>query len=457
MSNSLKFVTMFALLVIILSSGLAQGSPNVQLLAQVNDYHSVGYNDCWGYTAPDGREYALLGVLDGTSIIDITDAPSVVEVAFIPSSFSPWKDIKTYRHYAYVVTEASSGALQVIDLSMLPNSASLVGTFPQFAPSHNISIDTANAMLYAEGSSSEPVRAISLADPLNPVQVSSFGNPSGIRSHDIYARDHIAYVSEGLNRTVGIFDVSAPDSPTLLKRFTIPAGGHVHNAWLSDDGNYLMTTEETVGRTVKLWDITNLGSISMTDEYLALPNLELAHNTHIKGEYAYISHYKDGLRIVDISDPDNIFEVGYYDTFPGSGGIFGGAWGAFPFFASGKVLISDRASGLFVVYFAGAQTGVGSSSELPNKFAVSPNYPNPFNPTTTINYQLSEATTVRLTIYNVLGQKIRTLVDQALGSGFHKAIWDGRSDSGLSVVSGTYIYRFEAGSFIDTNKMLLLK
>ena len=124
MSNSLKFVTLFALLVIIASSGLAQGSPNVQLLAQVDDYHSVGYNDCWGYTAPDGREYALLAVRNGTSIIDITDAPSVVEVTFIPSSFSTWKDIKTYRHYAYVVTEASSGALQVASAGLSSASAS---------------------------------------------------------------------------------------------------------------------------------------------------------------------------------------------------------------------------------------------------------------------------------------------------------------------------------------------
>ena len=453
MSDSLKLVALLSLLVIITSSGLGQGSPNAQLLAQVDDYHSVGYNDCWGYTAPDGREYALLGVRNGTSIIDITDGPSVVEVTFIPSSFSTWKDIKTYSHYAYVVTEASSGALQIIDLSNLPDSASLVGTFPQFAPSHNISIDTANAMLYAEGSSSQPVRAISLADPLNPVQVSSFGIPS----HDIYARDNIAYVSEGSNHTVGIFDLSTPDTPTLLKRFGIPTNGYVHNAWLSDDGNYLMTTEETAGKTVKLWNISNRDSIGLSDEYLALPNLEIGHNTHIKGDYAYISHYKDGLRIVDISDPDSIFEVGYYDTFPGSGGIFDGAWGAFPFFASGKVLISDRSSGLFVVYFAEAQTSVGSSNRLPNKFAVSPNYPNPFNPTTTINYQLSEATIVRLTIYNVLGQKIRALVDQALDAGFHKAIWDGRNDFGMPVVSGTYISRFEVGSFIDTNKMLLLK
>ncbi|MDP7529650.1 MAG: hypothetical protein QGH61_09990, partial [Candidatus Marinimicrobia bacterium] len=64
----------------------AQNSPNVPLLAHVNDYPSVGYNDCWGYTAPDGREYAFLGVRNGTSILDITDTDNVYEVTFISSA-----------------------------------------------------------------------------------------------------------------------------------------------------------------------------------------------------------------------------------------------------------------------------------------------------------------------------------------------------------------------------------
>ena len=103
----------------------AQNSPNVPLLVQVNQYPGVGYNDCWGYTAPDGREYALLGVRNGTSIIDITDTENVYEVTFIPSATSTWKDIKTYQHYAYTVTEAAGG-LQIIDLSNLPASAELI-------------------------------------------------------------------------------------------------------------------------------------------------------------------------------------------------------------------------------------------------------------------------------------------------------------------------------------------
>ena len=238
-------------LIVILGIGFSsfhvygQGSPNVILLDQLDQY-PVGYNDCWGYTQ-GGREYALLGVINGTSIIDITNSGSATEITFISSPSSTWKDIKTYQNYAYVVTE-SSGGMQIIDLSDLPNSATLVNTYTGFSTSHNIYIDEPNAMLYAEGSGAQPIRAISLADPVNPVQLSSFG----ISSHDIYARDNIVYVSEGGNGSIGIFDLSIPASPTMISRFQIPNAGFVHNAWLTDDGNYLMTTEETTNKTVKL-------------------------------------------------------------------------------------------------------------------------------------------------------------------------------------------------------------
>jgi choice-of-anchor B domain-containing protein len=349
---------------------IAQTSQELQLLATFNPYPAVGYNDCWGYTAPDRNEYALLGVQNGTSIVNISDPLNLSEVAFIPGPSSLWKDIKTYLHYAYVVNE-SSGGLQIIDLSNLPTSATLVNTYTGFSTSHNIHIDEANAMLYAEGGLSEPVRALSLIDPVNPVQVSSFGT----ECHDIYSRDNIVYVSEGNSGSVGIFDLSVPASPNLITRINIPNSGYVHNAWLSDDGNYLMSTEETPGKTIKLWDIHDLNQITLTDEYLGPSGL--AHNTHIKGNYAYISHYADGLRVVDISDPNNIFEVGYYDTYSPPSSSFEGAWGAWPFFSSGKLIISDISTGLHVVYFAGAADADALDPNPPSNFQAYSDFSNP--------------------------------------------------------------------------------
>jgi len=93
----------------------------------------------------------------------------------------------------------------------------------------------------------------------------------------------------------------------------------------------------------------------------------------------------------------------------------------------------------------------------PEKFTLSQNYPNPFNPVTTINYSLSEPQIVQLTIFNVLGQKIRTLVDKRMPIGNYTISWDGTADTGDMVSTGIYIVKMKAGSFVQTKKMTLLK
>lgn len=532
-----------------ISLARAQGTPNVPLIKQLNQHAGSGYNDCWGYTASDGREYALLGVRNGTAIIDITNSNSVAEVDFITSATSLWKDIKTYSHYAYVVTEASGG-MQIIDLSDLPNSATLVTAYMGFSRMHNIYIDEDNAMLYASpGSAADPCIALSLADPVAPVEVSTFG----VHNHDAFARDNIVFLSEGTDGTVGIFDLATPATPAFVQRFSIPSPGYVHNAWLSEDGNFLMTTEETVGKTIKYWDISNLSNVTLRDEVLAPGGI--AHNAHIKGNYAYVSHYDSGMRIYDLSNPDDLVEVGYYDTFQD--------WGAFPFFASGKVLISDMNNGLYVVYFAEASdadpddpmnaedfevfsdastptsnelswsdpfqyvnldsltgftieifrdgaflasvaAGIGTYTDnglingqdyeyqlfvkdlndslsygsilvtetaggfvldlgddglsaIPGKARLHQNYPNPFNPTTTIQYELAAASRVILSVYDLLGQEVNTLVSGTRGPGVHAATWDGTNQNGRKVSSGLYLYRLEVGGLVQTRKLLLAK
>lgn len=104
-----------------------------------------------------------------------------------------------------------------------------------------------------------------------------------------------------------------------------------------------------------------------------------------------------------------------------------------------------------------AITGMDQLQELPQIFNVSLNYPNPFNPTTTIKYQLPKQSDVKLVIYNLLGQKVRTLINGQVEAGYHTAVWDGRNDKGMQAASGVYIYRFEAGDYVKTMKMMLLK
>lgn len=98
-----------------------------------------------------------------------------------------------------------------------------------------------------------------------------------------------------------------------------------------------------------------------------------------------------------------------------------------------------------------------SEPELPDAFAVGQNFPNPFNPETTIAYALPQASDVRLVIYSALGQEVRTLIHGVRPAGFHRIVWDSRDNMGRQVSSGIYLYRLVAGEFLDTRKMLILK
>lgn len=101
--------------------------------------------------------------------------------------------------------------------------------------------------------------------------------------------------------------------------------------------------------------------------------------------------------------------------------------------------------------------GVGASGTLPTEFAVNQNYPNPFNPSTEIAFSLPASSKVQISIYNLLGQSVRTLVDEQMPAGNHTVTWDGRNSSGGTVASGVYFYRVATQFGAETKKMLMLK
>ncbi len=94
---------------------------------------------------------------------------------------------------------------------------------------------------------------------------------------------------------------------------------------------------------------------------------------------------------------------------------------------------------------------------LPQEFSLSQNHPNPFNPSTVIDFALPTRTNVSINIYNVLGQKIKTLVNKEYNAGYYKETWDGTVENGASAASGIYFYKIDAGEYTATKKMILLK
>jgi len=98
-----------------------------------------------------------------------------------------------------------------------------------------------------------------------------------------------------------------------------------------------------------------------------------------------------------------------------------------------------------------------NENNIPVTYNLSQNFPNPFNPETTIKYQLPQASDVKITIYNTMGQKVKELVNKHTQAGYHNVVWDGKSNQGTQVSSGIYFYQINAGDFNKTMKLLLLK
>ncbi len=129
-----------------------------------------------------------------------------------------------------------------------------------------------------------------------------------------------------------------------------------------------------------------------------------------------------------------------------------------PALTSGKLRLVGRAADTLFLYEFDQLVDVPQSSQpLPESFELSQNYPNPFNPTTTISYSLPRRSNVTIEIFNLLGQRIRTLVDESQSSGPHRVDWDGRDAAGKTVSSGVYLYRLKAGESVQSKKMILLK
>ncbi|THH41538.1 choice-of-anchor B family protein [Neolewinella litorea] len=320
----------------------------------------VNVNDIWGYVAPDGTEYALMGLDTGIAVISLAepDAPVVIDVTSQPTSI--WRDIKSYRGFAYATADQGSYGLTVIDLRELPEKISYqpytyeVPGYPgTFSRAHNLYIDTLSGLLFTAGGDRNindgGVLIFDLKE--NPAEPRLIAQGPPVYAHDVYVQDDIMYASEIYLGELGIYNISDLANITKLGSTQTPYR-FTHNAWSNQDGTVVYTTDEVANASVAAFDLTDYNDIELLDEYRPLTSLNtrtIPHNVHFINDYLSISYYTDGLRVVDASDPTNLIEVANYDTYDGPDGGFNGDWGAYPFLPSGLTLVSDRQSGLFVV------------------------------------------------------------------------------------------------------------
>lgn len=465
--SSRSLLTVFAVLLSVLflnpgSVNAQLGHSNMSLLASKNDHPGTGgnlYSALWGYVAPNGREYAILGCYNGTAFYDITDSANIVEVGFIPGPNNNWREMKVFSNYCYVVSEASNSKIQIINLANLPNSVSLVGTSNMASHSSTHSISQDGPYLYLHGCNNSFGQGVTVVDLTNPTAPVKRGGWNTHYVHDSRVRNDTIYACNIYDPpgTITVINATNKDNLTTITSWVNNPNPFPHNAALTAGRTYIYTTDETStppGK-LKVWNISNLSNVTFVTNWqpTGITN-SIVHNVEIYGNYALVAHYTAGIRLLNISNPVAPIEVAWYDTYPSNNNnTFNGCWGVY-MFPSGKIIGSDRQTGLYVVKPTIPLVGINDPvNNVPDKFELKQNYPNPFNPSTRIDFSLSKASYVKLKVFDVLGREVAILADEFRQAGSYSISYDaGRLSSGI------YYYTLQTDNgFSETKKMVLNK
>lgn len=364
-------------------------SDNVFLLGHLplDEVGGVGANvlgsDCWGWTDPQtGKEYAIIGLSNATSFVDISDPtdPKYLGRLLTQTGNSAWRDMKVYNDYVFIVSDGNDNhGMQVWDLTQLrdadpgnPQIFSNTAWYSGVTSTHNIALNEASGYAYLVGSNraSGGLHVVDVQNPLNPVEAGNYSAAGYCHDCQVvtyngpdpdYQGSEIAFCCNGRtqsdNDAVVIVDVTHKNNMTLVSSNTYPQPGYCHQGWLSVDQRYFYLGDEFDesyfggGTRLIVWDCLDLDNPVYLGFYEgATPAID--HNVFTKGDKVYVSNYSAGMRVlqVDPTDPLNLTEIASIDTFMSDNDVdYDGAWANYPYFDSGVIVINDRQNGMFVV------------------------------------------------------------------------------------------------------------
>lgn len=381
------------------------------------------YSGCWGwYQQSKNKEYAISGTSKGTYFIDVTSpaTPTVCDYVAGAHGGCIWREIKSYDHYCYIVSDdVSPNRFQIVDMQYLPDSVHVVydgNTY--FERAHTIWVDNnklyAGGVTYTAGHSpaTVPMAVFSLTNPASPTLLRTLdqdvSNNVVNYVHDMYARNDTVYAScafQGLfiyklSNTAGSY------SFTPLGSFTgYESAGYSHSSSLTKNGKYLVFCDEVpTGLPIHMVDVQNLSNIQSLQTLHPYAGTT-PHNPYVLGnDFAVVSCYQDGLHIYNISQPGNMSGVGYFDTYPQGGNNTGtynnddyeGNWGAYPYLPSGIIIAQDMQNGVFLLDASQAfNNPVGIRSNTAEDLNVMI-YPNPVPDRLAVNYRWDGTSLIQL-------------------------------------------------------------
>ncbi len=401
-----------------------QQALNIQLLAHWNDStlnrcdDDQIWNDLTGWKDTiKNREYLIAGSCDSIYFFDITNPTKMIKVDVEDghSRNSINRDYDTYGHYVYCVSDRSSpiGSLQIFDLKYLPDSVHKVYDDDTYSiNSHTLFIEAKSKRLYLCNNLHAPagnrsMAILSIANPEVPTFLGEISSGAACSyTHEVFVQNDTAFCSCG-NQGLFIYDVRNASTPALITSITnYPYNGYNHSSWLDSSGKYLMFSDEVgFGLPIKIYDISDIKNpknpVFFNSNTGATP-----HNAYWKGRFGWSSHYEDGVRAWDLSNPTNPKVAGYFDTYmknaPGVYSGFHGCWGVYPFLPSGNIIASDISEGLFVLK---PTTTLGIDESISENIQASI-YPNPFTDVLHISISSPQKTIAVLQIIDGQGKTI---------------------------------------------------
>ena len=355
------------------------------LMAQIplSTFNASEGNDSWGWTdTSTNKEYALVGLNNGTAFVDISDTKNPVYLGKLPtaSSSSSWRDIKVHHNYAYIVADnAGNHGMQIFDLTRLRNVTNPPETFTadmvytDVGSCHNVVINDNENMAYIVGCNlyNGGVVFVDISNPLNPISAGGYAGSGYTHDAQVVAyngpdTEHNGkqlFIGSNGNylgsNTVVIIDVTDKSNPQLISEVSYPNPGYAHQGWFTDDMSHFIfgdeLDEQFFGNNTAtfVFDFSDLDAPVLSSTYHG-PTLAIDHNGYVKGNTFYLANYTAGLRVLDISNieasSNAMTEIGFFDTYPEhNNASYDGVWSVYPFFESGNIVISDINRGLFVV------------------------------------------------------------------------------------------------------------
>ncbi|MDP2684783.1 MAG: T9SS type A sorting domain-containing protein, partial [bacterium] len=324
-------------------------------------------------------------------------------------------------NYAYLADRFEG--LQIIDVTN-PSEPVIVGNYqtPEHAQVDQVLIVDNYAYL---AEFDEGLEIVDVSDPENPIGLSHLD--SFHFTKDLVVIDGFAYLACG-GQGLQIVDVQDPNNPAVIDSFTL---GIQHARRIFSRDGYILLADN---RNLVVFQIDRPGEVSLVGSYVS-PDYILGGG--VSNDDIVLANYSRGVRVIDAS---NLQFVDHYQT----------VYEVWDIQVKGRIsYVATRGDFLILEL---DPTGIVDDNLTPYEFFLSQNYPNPFNASTTIRYKLQQAARVKLDIYDILGKKMETLVNEYQETGEYSFLWNAQKHD-----SGIYFYRLATGEIIETKKMVLLK